>query len=409
MADPISWTVPLWVFDPINGSDSNTGADASNPIKTWSELLNRYKTRASITLRQKTVFQWLNSQPDSSDPIAFNPILVSAGGYQFAGVPKQVDSATITGVTPQDTSTGVPNQIATNETGAFWTPYIGFTVHDVTAGAQFVVESDLGNGQAQISAPKAYPITEFAADAPISSGDSLQIFSLPTIYPGLLDNINFGTVVGGGANLTQLNLSADFSFTVGSGLTINECTINNATVLARRTSDSQVGPVFTSCFFGVGGLGGAPFTGIGVIFGGAMHQSGNNFKNGSVLDGDVLCMQRIHTDGTVKIGRCYWGQTNTLDNPPTVYNLLNQNAGSARLWGPGGLGLVKGSQMLITGVTATNALLLKGPLTVDGASTAFPWVAGSHAFGAAVSVIPGLIDSNNGLLNPQTGSGYIFG
>lgn len=409
VVNPTSWSAPLWVFDPINGNDSNLGTSQGSPLKTWSGLIAKYQGSTTPTLTQRTSFLWLNSQLDSSDPIVFNPVLIGGGGYQFAGTPTQVATATITSVQVQNTAAGIPNQIATNRTGAFWTPYVGLTVHDITAGAQFVVESDLGNGQAQISAPKVYPVTEFGVDTPIEPNDSLVILTLPTIYPVALDNTGFGNGSGGGASVAQLNISGDFGVTLGSGVSLVECTINQVSILPRRSADAEAGPVFTSCYFGVGGLGGAPFSGAGAVYGGAMHTPGNNFKDGSILDGDVLCMQRIHTQGTVKIGRCYWGQTNTLDNPPTIYNVLNQNAGSARLWGPGGLSLVKGSKCLLTGVTADNALLLTGTLALDGQATGWPWVAGSSAYGSPVSITPSAIDAAGGLSNPATGSAFLFG
>lgn len=403
-----AWSVPLWVFDPVHGSDSNRGTDDSSPLQHWSAVLQRYGTPSPI-LRQRVGFRWLASQPDSSDPIVFDPVLVGGGGYDFTGAPQVLATANVVAVQPANPAAGTATQVQSDQTGSFWSAFVGRTVRDVTAGAQFIVESDQGAGAAQVSAPKAVPVTEFGVDAPIASGDALEILSLPTIYPARLDNTDFGSGAGLGVSLAQLDLRADFAITLGSGVSVLECTINGASITPSRTVDAEAGPVFTSCYFGVGGLGGAPFSGVGGIYGGVLHQAGNNFKDGSVLDGDVLCMLRVHTSGTVKIGRCYWGQTNTLDNPPTVYNLLNQNTGSARLWGPGGLALVKGSKCLLTGVTADAALLLKGALTLDGQSVGYPWLPGSNGYGAAVALTPGAIDAAGGLTNPATGGGFIFG
>lgn len=398
-----------WYIDPVNGSDKNVGNENSKAVKNFSQIVLRYGTSSPI-IDEPTSIQWLNSST-IDDPIIFSPYLVGNGGVSFQGLMKEVGNAIIDTYTPQNPATGALNTIkAKNVSPNFWNQFVGCTVHDNTSGAQFHILSDLGNSTAVISAPKVYPILGFGQDATIVNGDSLTIFQSPLIYATYLAGLGFGNLSGGGMSLNQLNISGEGFTIINGNWMITECNVTDSTITSIHSFESSVGPSFVSCFLQTGTDGiSPPFSGRGAFFGGALSGGANNFLDNSVLDGDVVLLTHIHSAGTVKFGRCYMANLPTNDNPPTTYWILPQNYGTPRLWGPAGFNVTHGSKILFSNTTAQAGLLLTGQLTLDNQNLGYPWVPNTNSYGPGISISSLAIDTNNGLSNPATGSGFIFG
>jgi hypothetical protein len=340
----------------------------------------------------------------ASDPVQVVPTIVGGGGLALRGTLVQVATATIGTYTAPVFTAGTKGKItALGQSGAYWTTFVGRVVRDVTASASFVIDSDLGSATASISTPFAVPVTTFpTAPVTISNGDSLVIYRPTTVYGLLFDSTGLGNLTGGGVTISDLTLAAENEITFGPQVAVDECVLTAPGIYTTR-SGSNVQPALSSCYVT------STVEGSFYVTGGAMSAVGNNFQNGSSLDGDVLIDLRIHYgSGEIFVRRAYFGQTNDIDSPVVnvqVYqSVLTDSASASRLWGPGGLNVYSGMHFDLHHGSAVSTLLLTGSLQIDGATTAFPWVSASHAFGSATAVTAANVDANGNLQNPAFGS-----
>jgi hypothetical protein len=178
-------------------------------------------------------------------------------------------------------------------------------------------------------------------------------------------------------------------------------------VLFTNRTLSDVAPIFTGCFTS------ATVEGSVQVFGGSMSALGNNFQNGSSLDGDVLVNQRIHYGaGEIFLRRVYFGQTNDTNSAVSNFSVYQSsetdNASAPRVWGPGGFAISNGMRVAIAVGTAAAGWLLTGATKIDNATTAWPWVSGSNAYGAAQTITAAAVDSTGGLSDPVSGSRFFI-
>ncbi len=82
MAPPAngSWAQTFWAIDPANSSgvasDQNTGLSTSAPLVHLAEVYRRYGTLQPFLSGASTTFQFMSSQPDTTDAWLLNPITV---------------------------------------------------------------------------------------------------------------------------------------------------------------------------------------------------------------------------------------------------------------------------------------------------------------------------------------------
>jgi hypothetical protein len=399
---PASWTVPTWFVDPSAGSDNNSCTSIGAPCKSYAAIVQRWGT-TQPTLLQSTAITWLNDDV-STDPVVLLPTLVGGGGLSLNGSLIQITTATIGTYTAPNFVAGTKGQItASGQSGAYWTPFVGMIVRDTTNSSSFVVDSDIGSATATISTPFHFPVQEFpASPGTITNGDAITIFRPTKIFLLFFDSVGLGNLSGGGFRALNLNIASEYSTTFGPLLFVTESQLTSSTIFTSMAG-SSVSPVFTGCFIS------STVEGAVTVVGGSMSAVGNNFQNGSSLDGDVLINQRIHYgSGLINFRRVYFGQTNAVDSPVVninvVQSVMTDNGSSARVWGPGGLNVFSGMHFDLHFGSAVSTLLLTGTLQIDNSVTGYPWLSGSHAFGAGLTVTPTNIDANGNLQNPAFGS-----
>lgn len=410
--------VAAWWVDTGNvsthASDANDCQSAVTPCLTYGQITSRWGTNSPY-LEQATTITLLSSMT-TADPFFVNPTLFTNGALTVQGTPTQTGSFTLTSVTAKNRAAGTPGRI--NVAAHAWTA--GTLVHDTTAHASFWIDADLGGGTAQITEPFTYPVPVTPDRQAIAGGDTIVTLSLPSI------SLKFVGLTGiaqdsfeGGVFLTDLFVTAETGpggavplTVVSTGVGLAEVALDPTVtmeVTAQITGDATT---FTDSFvphnFSNSSLDG-PFT----VFGGSLNGT-QILAGASLLDGDVLVHGGIFPTGpsALTIGCAYfdvdwWGSAPFVNVLSLSRTLIYPTFFDAALWGPAAINLISGEQLFFGGgATATTTLLNTGGLQVDGASTAYPWVPGSHAWGVAVSVTPALIDSNHGLWNPATGSGF---
>lgn len=368
--------VGAWWIDPANvsthASDSNDCQSAITPCLSLGQIVSRFGTKFP-TFAQSVVFTFL-SDDVAADPWNMTPDLIGGGGVVVQGVPTVLATVTLGTYTAPNYAAGTkPTITASGHTGAFWTTYVGAIVHDTTANASFIIDSDVGTATATVTTPFATPVVEIpAGPATIANGDTLTILKLPMLYGISIDYRALGDFSSAtpGFTFTLLTINAEFELTLGPQVNlIDDVMAVPETFSNNRGEDTA--PSCTNCSFGVsGGLSGGF-----LIFGGSMSEAGQNFQNLTQLDGDVYVNQRIHYGfGSVQLRRVYFGQTNDTDSTTADFQVQQSNmsdsAHAARVWGPGGMSVANGMKFQLGAGSATSTLLLRGTLSIEGSSTA---------------------------------------
>lgn len=404
--------VPNWYVDPANASgcasDANNGQSATcgasgvGPLLDLATIVARWGTRTPVLTGAVTIT--IVSDVPASDPWTVTPTH-AGGGLRLQGVPSVVATATLGTYVAANYAAGTkPTITAQAQTGAYWAPYVNAIAHDTTANATFVIDADLGGATASVTTAFAIPLTTMPTPVTPAGGDVVQVLHLPTISVATLDGVNLGSSITPipGLQVSELTIEpVNFFFAIGHSVFLLEDVIT-ATGFTAVPSTGLLSEV-VGCSMGTTIFQG----GSALFYGGVMQSAGNFFSDNSQLDGDVYVNQRIHWgSGNILLRQVYFGQGPDVDAVgATLFEVLQSNGGGpARAWGPGAVNIVAGNALALDTVTATAALLVTGGVQVDGASTAFPWVGASHAYGAAVAVTPAAIDAAGGLSNPTTGS-----
>ena len=417
---PNSWGVPNWYFDPANitgcasdnnGCTSSTCASGGvGPCLTHGQILIRLETSNPLFSVSVTETQLSDQASPWADPIILRPdIIQPSGKFTFVGSLLQQTTTTINTFTPRVRASGTTNHItAVGQSGSYWSTYVGDIVNDTTSSAWFWVEKDLGSGVAQITEPlqstTSNPFPPMYVT--IANGDSLVISrpvysNIVALQAGALEplTVEHVTFVGGyapsfGYRPTLIECAFGYSAS-HSGLFESAVTSQN---------------VFYSQY--------SSYVGNSITFGGAVASPSAVMGSVGVIgqnsfDADVLIDTgtEVHVPGPISFGRVYVGSVLDTDNNGTslfvgTYDTNGLYYADGEVWGPVGLDLHDRTTFVCYG-GCTSQLLLTGALTLHGGSTGFPWVSGSHGYGAAVSITPAAIDANNGLFDPRTGDGFM--
>jgi hypothetical protein len=375
----------------------------------------------------------LGGQVPGQDLISLN-MSQASGEIDFVGTLTQVTTATIGTFTAQNPNAGTPNTItASGQSGAYWTTYVGDLVNDTTAGAWFWVNADLGSATAlitnpvQLATPASNPT--FPPYVTIANSDAL------TIYTG--SALNLYTITNALVTVFDATIPGETIVTPSGTLKLYESTTGTTGYVSTQgTSGAGRGPtIFSSINSQTSTFNsGSGFWIAGAIVPGPLTVVSIGSQSGigeAQLDGDILlaagATNILRFYGQSRMSRVYLPNVLYTNNASTIVNGTIEMTNSsypgnpaARLWGPGQVRIDYGLKFVFDAIFATGTILLTGssfsniPLCFDdlcsaSPQNAYPWVPGSHAYGAVVALTVGNIDANNGgLINPLTTSMTMF-
>lgn len=400
-SNPIFLTQTRWFIDPVNGKNTNPGS-LVEPIKGFAEIVRRWGTDAP-NLRVKVQIQWLNDGgPD--DPVQVNPTFIGGGGLVLSGTPVPLDTVTLGTYTAKDRVAGTKATItAQGKSGAYWTPFVGKTIH-TSSGAQFFVDADLGAATAAITEPMTYPVLEIPTRHTIANGDVLHIFDVTEVYFANAGNIAYGNATGNGFQITQLTVRTETEVQF-QPLGFQEVIFKTIIGLFAGGTDSS--SILTSCY--------VPATysiiGVMVVFGGScFNQPGSNLLEPSWLDYDAIVNLRPHFSGAVGLATAYFAQwftdTGARQGFGTYIVEVFSSTPDIGIWGPAQISVTNSQQMALrNGITAVGALLCTGGLRINNSASAWTFNDGTGAFSAGPVVMsPAGLDAAGSYQDPRTGA-----
>lgn len=184
----------LWVVDPANSSgtasNDNDGHSNVTALLTFEEVVRRCGGRSPDTGATAIEVRFLSGQPNSTDPIAFQPVGIAATGTSVlfdAVLQAPAFTGTLATVTPKNNTVapGNPLSVTVNTTtGAF---AAGLLLVNATRGnSRARVARNTGGANFEISQPVVpwsgsgfYSPSEVDTWAP---GDAITGFALPTVH-----------------------------------------------------------------------------------------------------------------------------------------------------------------------------------------------------------------------------------
>ena len=390
-----NWQVANWFIDPVNGFDGYTGISSTftsgttGPLKTWAELQSRWGT-SSPRLRQNTTITFMNSQPDNTDPIYFNPYMEGATVILQGNLSatQQIATGTIsaTGFVAKNRSTPALLQANTGATA------INQIVVNTTHSSRAWTSKSLGAGvfaMSQPLAPVTVPsalITGTSVDT-WASGDTVTVYAPTTIHIGELKPKMFNFTSGFtnlGLFVYQLNVNTptNFGFVIVNPVVSFVETIVAGSVLFEGTSRqglavAQVNSIFIDLS---GGDGSAALSIIGGRWDfGFVNTLGlsNDVIIGIGAAGNVVLQGPAHA----AIGTAYIDTGTTLNIAQDVRGDILFGGSTLVLWGPGALNLQRTSRLNYPAGAgaATTSFLLTGGITINGSTTAYSINLGSGA------------------------------
>jgi hypothetical protein len=448
---PASWTVPNWYIDFANNlgcaSDQNSGTSATctggcagsvctggiGPLLTAGEWLqHRLGTRSPkfTPSTGTTTLTILSSQPSVSDSFGnFSPD-ISAGMFVMQGVFLPVGSTFSAGAITQisRSSSGNDFKVAGMPGGAA----AGQILYDstiATVGSGCYIDSIAG-GVATCTSPHTWsalttPSVSYTATANGASwtaGDTLQLYTVPTIYADVVSAQSGGLSASlslGNTWIQSLNFGDSYS---SNGASITTIKTYGRTILSLVSFSSFViidgydnggiafiYPTVASCFapYGAELIGGAD------VWGGSFNVNNANsttIRDGALLNHDLI----LHGTTTVFIG---WNQVFNAHLAGT--NVVVEPGGSLVMRAPPVAGVLWGAAQLQVysaasvvnrtspGTYTTEVLLgglaLTAFLTTTGSAyndpTAGLWTNG-------ISLTSANIDTFNGLSDPVSGARF---
>lgn len=417
---------PTLVFDPGNAtgcaSNSNTctsltcAANGVGPCLNVSELVARYGSNSWAPTVAQTLWQ-LSSEPvPSSDPINLM-ILGSSptGSFTYRGQLLQVGSGTIGTFTNINRSGNQPYQVtASGQSGSYWTPFVGDMLVDTTTNSWMWVERDLGTATARITTPMNTLVGSPCALPTIQSmanGDAYVLYDFPKVQIGSFKVIGNPVSYGIIGHLRVVDASGQAYGSIGTlssggGMCAEEMAISAAFVDTCTTTPINL--FLTGLGPYSGDVGGAVAQGLGGNIGCGAVATG--VRPPPLLDGDVLVDigTELHLSAGVMIGNAYFGTGQVTDTDGVQGGIISLGFydqpgfyGTAILWGPGGLELHDGTTFVCQHGCTGNLLV---PLTIKGGTTAFPWNAASHSWGASTTINAANIDDAGVMGDPPSGN-----
>jgi hypothetical protein len=393
---PASWNVTQWYVDPQNTSgtarDANDCISITTPCVHFGEIaVHRWLTYSPILPAPVTV-TFLSSQnsPWADDPVYWT------NNLSVVGTLATQTTVAIGTFTPKNRGAGTANTItASGQGGSFWAPYVGSFAADVSSGAVFWIEKDLGSATARITEPVQpnpsgnLPTTYVA----IANGDSLTL-SLPVA----INCTGSDAAIVGTASMFHVWCRNTSKPSTTGYVSINESRVSSYLFLPLVTDPTNF--ILNSYLDGFTHL-------VANVFSGAI--AGSFPSIGGNLNGDVLIdpATGFHLTSATILNRAYIGSGSVLDTDSRSMLYISAYDGPVwypdnEVWGPAGLDVHDGAT-LVCEQSCASQLLLTGALTMHGSTTALPWVAATRVWGAAATITPAAIDAAGAMCDPATG------
>jgi hypothetical protein len=229
-----SWgEISDWHIDSINGDDTNLGNSLNNAVKSWAEVvrrlgLNPLKGAPSpnpFYPGSRTISFTIHEDLDLNDCLSVNFITSNTFAFaEFNGIPKIVESGTISASAPSNPATNTQASIASIDVvlSAYITGVHRIKMTSGTAlGNVFYAVKDLGGGSVRIT--EAVDYDTFNPVLP-SIGDTFDIEQCPVIPKFQVNPL------GGFFSFKDLNLANanNASYIVANSVTLfRDCFISN--------------------------------------------------------------------------------------------------------------------------------------------------------------------------------------
>ena len=385
-----------WWVDPINGSDSNTGLNAQSALETIAEIFRRYGSKTPVLTTAVTI--WIQNSTNGMDTwTGYRPstgengtLLVKAALGGASGKP--VFSGAVSGFTAVNPSAGVNAPATLTIEGMNWTPYLSsnFLFHGVASSGdtyKFRVIADLGSGIAQIGTPLTTPVEGFGQYATPVVGDTINIYSQPSIF---IDDYQ-SSENGNGVQFENLDITGVDGTSINSFAQFYWCTFSDTSFMTETTDTNTNTAV--ECI-GCQWNSSTAFMASALLI--ACVIDGPNipiFSSRTVLDGDTWIGIRYHyaSSGGISLARVGFASIQDVDVGQVNWVVTGSIYGSTRIYGAG-FNVATGSRMHNVS-SSPYATVMEGlaTLQIDGVATACPWT--GAGFGAAAAFTPASCDS----------------
>jgi hypothetical protein len=367
---------PVWRIDPVLGSNNNSGTDAAHPLQNYYELAGRWET-TEPSLGQDTQIIWLNSQPDSSDPVNFWPTIRNNSRVSMIGQLAPVSTFNLSNVTNKNRPSSQLLQASLTGTGA-----VSQLVVRASDGSKALANLLVSGTTFSLSQPavNSFPFTFPSTADDWSNGQQVTTYTQPfvnIVQIGALTEWSPGLVP---LEVRQLQVpdpsgapSGAFIY-IGPGVSFMDCVVQRFAIFQNSTGISSWN---TNTAFLGGMLGGgidAHSNQIGFL--GGILASGNALMQvtNAYLDMDVIVGNPGGSDLGLLGGPNTYGQVALIGGSLQVYGRAeggsNFGTGAPVIWGAGALVKVMGDLIYPTSTTAA-ATFLNGALTLNGLTTAY--------------------------------------
>jgi hypothetical protein len=398
-----SWTVPAWFVNRSTGSDGNTCTTSGSPCKTYAEIAARWGTY-SPRLRQNTTITFLApGETDGTDPVYFNPYVENHAQVKVVcpldGTTQVGSAVTLASVTAKVRATPqlLQADLGSADAGASLTTNLLLVnaTHPSSAWTYKVVSGTIFS----LSQPLLLPVDPFGISFPSevdtwANGDTVNVYNpvkinLVQVKPVFSDENNYPD---GGAGLQQALIIQNCtifdpdtfhgaSVLVGEGAYLFESLVTRQLVLDKWSNNGRIllNLVNVDAQQSLNGQG--TYGATGYTLGGILTSSNglSDLQTGFLGD-DVI----LNTISIVPAG----GEIAVASSPA---NFVYLGAGSnnlvvdgvfrvaaATMWGPGSI-VLRGSGRITYTATATARFLQTGSFTLNAATTAASFCAGTPA------------------------------
>jgi hypothetical protein len=394
-----SWSVPNWFIDPANtsghASNSNSGTSAGAPLLTFAELVRRWGTTAPVH-PQQTQVEFLSSQPNDTDPVVWNPLMLAGDIAVLTGALTLVQSGTLAGVVAKNRTTP---QLLEATLGAGLSA--GLLIQNTPRASQALLyKNPSGNvwALAQPLSNATVPPTLGPSEVNTwANGDAYTVSSVPTVnvvsfVPVMLEVFAVGCIQQlivaspGGDGLEGLML--------GVNVQTQNATVNKAIA---QVGASDLDGQFVNTWLEAAVAGSPNFQGFAAISGGITNNlvgSGVTFDLDAIVTGTTNELSGANAFGTV-----YLEAASVVD---LVAGRLAYDHGTATndvIWGTGTLNL-SGPATLLYNPTGLAANQFPGiTLQLEGKTTAY-----SLATSGGVTTVHGGINLTAANLDAPAGA-----
>lgn len=387
-------TGPTWNVDPVNGSDANTGLPGS-PVKTWRGLLSKWGTNAILQPTGGTMtVTFLNSQPDRSDPVNLEDLIVADGcAVIIKGTPTTTHTGSFTAVSPINRAANQAWQATDSALATSWTANVGIASRlrvpsGPNAGNVLWVAKDLGSKQARLAAPLAPNDWLYGAGSmgSISVSDPYVVETLTSIYVG--ECAPYASAVTGASTYPHVTFR---DLMIGEGqpgavmnldgtcdLNFEGCAVDCS--LEAIVANGSSGVNFIDCCLSGDEISSGLLINFwgGLVIGGTAVGSAGFFNGQVYVDADCLFQASVLSVGCLVGGTFGFFDSMSVGVQVSSFALFKHNTivGSS-IYGQGnaqyGVALSAGSNFNCTGSTVPTVTGTSGDFQMNGSTTACAW------------------------------------